>query len=310
MIYTLTLNPALDRELTVHELATDEVLRAERVRVDCGGKGFNVSRTLAALGQRSIALGLIGGATGERLRADLAASGVETDFLDVAGETRTNVTIVTADHGRQIKVNEPGPEVSLAEQSALLDKVSSLARAADWWVLSGSLPPGVDGSIYARLISIVQSAGAHALLDTSDEPLRSGCSAGPFLVKPNAREASRLTGVAVAGSEAARLAAARIHDLGVAVVAVSLGSAGAVLSTREGTWVAEPPPVRARNSSGAGDALLAGLLWGFTRRQSPPEALRAAVACGAAAASLDGTSAPPLSVVESLARDVRVTPAA
>lgn len=307
MIFTVTLNPALDRELTVPDLATNEVLRAERVRVDCGGKGFNVSRTLAALGQRSVAVGLVGGPTGERLRAELAASGVETDFLEVAGETRTNVTIITSDHQRQIKVNEPGPPVSPAEQSALLDKVRCLARAGDWWVLSGSLPPGVDQAIYANVISIVQCAGAHALLDTSDGPLRSGCEAAPFLVKPNAREASLLTGVAVAGSEAACLAAARIHALGVPVVAVSLGSAGAVLSMHDGIWLGEPPPLRARNPSGAGDALLAGLLWGFTRRQSPPDALRSAVACGAAAASLDGTGVPPRSVVEKLARDVRVT---
>lgn len=306
MIYTLTLNPALDRELTVPALALDEVLRAVRVRVDCGGKGFNVSRTLAALGERSVAVGLVGGEIGRALEDELDASGVETDFLEIAGETRTNVTVVGAGDGHQIKVNEPGPTVSPAEGEALIEKVRVLARRGDWWVLSGSLPPGLAPTIYGRLIRAVQSVGARVILDTSGAPLRHGCEAGPFLVKPNAVEASGLTGAAVASVSEACAASLRIRALGVENVVISLGSAGALLSEGERAWLAEPPSIRERNPNGAGDALVAGLLSGLVRNLSLAEALRVGVASGAAAASLDGTEVVLPSMVETLAREVRL----
>jgi len=112
MIYTVTLNPAIDRELTIPALAFDEVLRATAARVDLGGKGFNVSRMLAALGATSVALGFAGGHAGAMLRDGLSALGIETDFVWIAGETRTNVSIVIADERQHIKVNEAGPHVT------------------------------------------------------------------------------------------------------------------------------------------------------------------------------------------------------
>src|SRR4051794_19429177 len=123
MIYTVTLNPALDRELTVPALVFDDVLRASATRVDCGGKGFNVGRMLGALGAESVALGFAGGHTGSMLRDGLAALGIATDFVWVAGETRTNISIVTTRYDRHIKVNEPGPTISPNEQAELRAQV-------------------------------------------------------------------------------------------------------------------------------------------------------------------------------------------
>jgi fructose-1-phosphate kinase PfkB-like protein len=110
VIYTVTLNPALDRELKVPEIVFGEVLRASAQQVDFGGKGFNVSRALRGLGAESVALGLVGGFAGKMIAAGLARLGIRTDFVEVAGETRTNVTVV--DPGRHIKVNEAGPEIA------------------------------------------------------------------------------------------------------------------------------------------------------------------------------------------------------
>jgi fructose-1-phosphate kinase PfkB-like protein len=143
MIYTLTLNPCLDRELTVPALEFDSVLRAAKARVDFGGKGFNVSRLLRGLGAPSTAMGFVGGKAGETLDAGLRALGVDTDFVWIPGETRPNVSIVTPAGGHYLKVNEPGPAVEPAKQQELLDKIARQTRADDWWVLAGSLPPGV-----------------------------------------------------------------------------------------------------------------------------------------------------------------------
>jgi 1-phosphofructokinase family hexose kinase len=306
MIYTLTLNPALDRELTVPDLVFSEVLRATATRIDYGGKGFNVSRALAALGTESVALGFVGGKTGERLEDGLASLGISTDFTRIAEETRTNVSVVSENQPHYIKVNEAGPTVARGEQDALVAKVDDLAVSGDWWVLSGSLPPGLPETVYADLIEAIQSAGAKAILDTSGAPLRHGCEAGAHLVKPNAHEASELTGARVEGLDEVRAAARAIHALGVRLVLVSLGSAGALLSDGESAWLARPPEIEERNPIGAGDAAVAGLVWGLNQGLELPEALRWSVASGAAAASLEGTAVGSRAMVESLAQQVSI----
>lgn len=306
MIYTLTLNPALDRELAVLAFALDEVLRASAVRIDCGGKGLNVSRALAALGAESVALGFVGGATGGSLTVGLADLGIRTDFVQVADETRTNISIVTKDHSHYIKVNTPGPRITPSEQIALLQKISALVQPGDWWVLAGSLPPGVPAAFYAEVIRLVQSAGAYAVLDTSGDPLRAGCAAKPFLVKPNAAEAGELTGDRVASPDEARDAIGKIHTLGPQNVVISLGQGGALYSDGQSVWQAEPPIIEERNPIGAGDALVAGLVWGLSRGHSPPAVLRWGVACGAAAASLNGTAVAPRSLVDRLVQQVQL----
>jgi 1-phosphofructokinase family hexose kinase len=238
----------------------------------------------------------------------LADLDIRTDFVQVAGETRTNVSIVTEDHAHYLKVNDPGPTITPAEQTALLQKTRALAQPGDWWVLAGSLPPGVPATFYAEVIRLVQSAGAHAMLDTSGEPLRVGCAARPFLVKPNAAEAGELAGARVTSPNEACDAFGKIHALGVHNVVISLGRVGALYSDGQNIWQAEPPAIGERNPIGAGDALVAGLVWALSRDYGGPEALRWGVVCGAAAASLDGTAMGPRSLVEDLVRQVRLVP--
>lgn len=306
MIHTLTLNPALDRELIVPVLAFDEVLRATASRTDIGGKGFNVSRALAALGAASVALGFIGGATGQQLARGLETLGIRTDFTPIAGETRTNVSVVAADHSHYLKANESGPHVSPEEQAALLDRVRALAAPGDWWVLSGSLPPGVPTDFYAAIIRIVQARGARAVLDTSGDPLRSGCMAGVYLVKPNLVEATSLTGLTMSSPRTCGPVLTAIHQMGARLVALSMGAAGAAVSDGEHAWLAHAPTIDEHNPAGAGDALIAGLVWALDRGYTLPDALVWGVACGAAAASLDGTAVGSGGLVARLREQVRV----
>src|SRR5512147_1131472 len=193
MIYTLTLNPAVDRELTVPAMEFDSVLRASESRVDFGGKGFNVSRLLKGMYEPSTAVGFLGGNAGELLQKGLQSLGIGTDFVWVLEETRTNVSIVTHSHDHYLKVNEKGPLVDEAKQKELLDKIDSLAQHGDWWVLAGSLPPGVPDDFYARVVNVLNQHEAHAILDTSGASLKIGCAEKPYLVKPNTEEAHVLT---------------------------------------------------------------------------------------------------------------------
>lgn len=307
MIYTVTLNPAVDRELTVPAIAFDTVLRAEQGRVDYGGKGFNVSRMLHALGAASIALGFAGGNGGELLQKGLNSIGIATDFVWIAGETRTNVSIVTAEHDRYLKVNEPGPTIREQEQQKLLAQIRQLAGPKDWWVLSGSLPPGVPDDFYAQIITLVRHAGGHAILDASGPALRHGCAAWPLLVKPNDMEAHNLTRLPVGSVAEIVTAAAEIQRLGAVNVIVSLGKKGAILVDDQQAWLLSTPPVAKRNPIGAGDSLVGGLVWGLDQGLALPKAVSWGIACGAATASRNGTAVGDREQVEQLVKLVSTT---
>ncbi len=308
MIYTVTLNPAVDRELIVPAIEYDSVLRATAWRVDCGGKGFNVSRMLCSLGTVSVAMGFAGGHNGELLRDTLEGLGIGTDFVWVAGETRTNVSITTETHDHYLKVNEPGPTISAAEQRELVQKVCLLAKPGDWWVLAGSLPPGVPVTIYRELTEAIQAAGAKVVLDTSDEALREGCAARPFLVKPNDAEVHALTGLPVGSDEEVAAAARVLQQSGVDNVVISLGKRGALLADdQQQVWWADSPSIEAKNPIGAGDSMVGGMVWGLSQGMPLPEALRWGIACGAATASMSGTAVGSRELVGALVERVQVT---
>ncbi|WP_420642100.1 1-phosphofructokinase [Candidatus Leptofilum sp.] len=306
MIYTVTLNPAVDRELTVADFAFDTVLRASDARVDCGGKGFNVSRMLAALGAKSVALGFAGGKSGELLAEMLAMLNVETAFTWIEGETRTNVSIVTEHHDRYLKVNESGPTISETAQAALLTQIEQLAKPGDWWVLAGSLPPGVPNTIYAQLVRLIQSHGGQVILDTSGAALLGGCAAGAFLIKPNDSEAENISGVAIDSLLDAVTAAHQIQQMGPQNVVISLGKSGAIFSDGETAWLAESPVIKESNPIGAGDSMVGGLVYGISLGMPVSEALQWGIACGAATASLAGTAVGTLPMVEDLLKQVKI----
>lgn len=289
-IFTVTLNPGLDRTLTVPEIRFGEVLRAADLRLDWGGKGFNVSRALQALGVESVSMGFVGGATGEMLAQGLHGLGIETDFVSTAGETRTNTVIAEAGSDRYIKVNEAGPVVSAEELATLFARVRSRVTKGSVWAFCGSLPPGAPADAYARLIAAVQERGGLACLDTSGEALRQGCMAAPYLVKPNVEEAQAVTGQPVR-SEAEIVASVKhFQGLGVRNVAISLGAGGLALGGVEGIVQAKPPAVQVRTVVGVGDALLAGLIWAWGQGATTAEAAAWGVAAGTAAAMGEGVS--------------------
>lgn len=304
MIYTLTLNPAIDRELTVAEVQFDSVLSAVKSQVDFGGKGFNVSRLLKSMGMPSTALGFIGGRTGERLRSGLQALEIATDFVSISGETRTNISIVTEKHDHYIKVNEKGPLVDEAKQRELLDKIAALAQPGDWWVLAGSLPPAVPDSLYAQIIAILNEHQAISLLDTTGESLRLGCEAQPFLVKPNAEETQKLTGLPVESPQQIAIAAAELRKMGAQNVVISMGKKGALLQSSECTWLIHSPKIKEKNPIGAGDSMVGGLVWALSQGYALKESLGWGAASGAATASLSGTEVGSRTLIEELFKQV------
>ncbi len=306
MIFTVTLNPAVDRELTVDSIVFDTVLRASDWQVDCGGKGFNVARMLKSLGVASTALGFAAGKTGELLDNRLQVLGIVTDFTWVSGETRTNVSIVSSENGRYVKVNEPGPTIAEEHLVLLKEKIQAHARSGDWWVVAGSLPPGVPAEFYGEIIEIIHSAGGKVFLDTSDEALKQSCGAGPILVKPNDEEAHQLTGLPISTPAEIVAVGSAIQEKGPKNVVISRGKKGALLVSEGKGWLAVSPEIVEANPIGAGDSMVAGMVWGLSQGDSMQVALCKGIACGAATASCNGTTVGSLQQVNELLSQVQL----
>jgi 1-phosphofructokinase family hexose kinase len=304
MIYTVTLNPSLDRTLHYARVAWGAVNRAASSRLDLSGKGVNISIALQQLGIESVMLGFAAGVSGRALVEGLTAQGYRCAFVEIAGETRSNITLIEDETGRSAKLNEPGPPVAEGDLVALEERLCALLAPGDLVALAGSLPPGAPEDCYARLIAAAHARGALVALDSSGAALREGCRAAPDLIKPNESEAEALLGRPVGGDLVGELRALR--GMGPQRVLLSQGALGAAYADEEGCWQATPPAIVEVNNVGAGDATLAGALYAWAQGLPPEELARWAVATGTATAQTDGTTFPTRDVVEELYGRVRI----
>lgn len=292
MIVTLTLNPSLDRTVLVERLVPGAVLRTSEPTLEPGGKGVNVTRALSANGVESIAVVGVAGPEGAELTRLLKAASVSCRFVPVSGRTRSNLTVSEAD-GTVTKLNEPGSELTGADLRAVATAVRSAVRQGDWLVVSGSMPPAVQGAHLRTLLADAISAGAQLAIDSSGFSLAAAIGVRPRIVKPNRAELSELVGRDL-GSIAEVIAGAQeIREMGVELVLVSLGAEGAVLVGPQGVLVGESRVDRPASTVGAGDSFLAGFLSRFTVDESAlDDAFVEALAWGAAATALPGSAVP------------------
>lgn len=288
MIITLTVNPSLDRTIEVDHLVIGAVQRARASHLDPGGKGINVSRALAAAGQRTVAVMPIGGSDGHEIVRRLQAEGVEALAVPIAETTRSNVGVVEAD-GTTTKLNEAGAVLAEAEIEALKRAVVDAAAGADWVVASGSLAPGLPVGYYAELVALLGPIDVRVAVDTSGPALPAAVAAGPALVKPNREELAEASGLPVRTVGEAVAAAQRLQELGAHNVLVSLGADGALLVEGAQVTHGEAHVAAPRSTVGAGDAMLAGFLSAGGRGSA---ALAAGLAWGAAAVALPGSRMP------------------
>jgi 6-phosphofructokinase 2 len=289
MIYTVTLNPALDRTIEVDGLVADDANRILREARYAGGKGIDCSRVITELGEESITLGFIGGYDGLELEGRLINEGVLCDFTRISGETRTNIILADRKNKTQIMLNASGPRITPAEVGLFFDKIRSLPHDAEFVVVSGSVPPGVSNTIYAQIITTLKDKGIRVALDADGELLRHGYKARPFLMKPNIHEFGRLTGVTSTEPGDILKEARRITEAGVEMVLISMGARGIVGVTRDlALWVI-PPQVEVVSHVGAGDSTLAGFVYAWTKGMDFPESLSVATAAGTAAVMTPGT---------------------
>ena len=280
MIYTLTLNPAIDRTYLVDGVVIDGVNRICGIRDECGGKGINVARALTRSGVPAKAVALLGGINGRQLAAGIRAEGIDLVAQEIGSNTRVN-HVFSVDGDRSIKFNEPGPTLTSDDISQLFRLVESVQKDQGVWVLSGSLPQGVSNSIYRHLIETIHGYGSKVFLDTNGMALQEGLAGLPDWIKPNYEEAMALFPDELSPTGLCE----KLIQQGAANVLLSKGADGMLFSSRYEAVHIQVPELPVKNPVAAGDAAVAGFLYGFTQQMNPIDCAKWAAAFGTAAAA-------------------------
>lgn len=305
MIRTVTLNPAVDKTVEIDNFRLGAVNRISAVRLDAGGKGINVSKTIRSLDGRSLATGILAGGAGEYIKGYLDRMGIDNDFVFINGETRTNIKVVDKVNRTNTDINEPGPAAMANDLIALEDKVFRGMGNGSLLVLSGSIPSNVSVDIYRDWTERAKRLGARVLLDADGELLREGIEGGPYLVKPNINELERLFGTKLDTIDKLAEASKKLLEAGVSIAVVSLGADGALFA--EGDKVIHAPglSVKVKSTVGAGDAMVAALALALERGYQLEKAVTLSMAAGAANVATSGTQPPRLEDILEYERQVR-----
>ena len=287
-IVTLTLNPALDKSTEVAHLVPEQKLRCGPLQLDAGGGGINVSKAIRRLGGQGLAVFPSGGHNGKTLCELLEKEGIKTQTLVVPGETRENLSVFETDTNAQYRFTLPGLQLSENQADDCLSMIKQLNPA--YLVASGSLPPGLPVTYYEKVAAFAKDIGARFVLDTSGTALQAAADEGLYLLKPNLAELSAMVGVEKLEMHEVDNAALKIIQEGKCeVVVVSLGPQGALLVTKDGFEHIPAPMVKKQSTVGAGDSMVAGMVWALNEGKSLREMAQIGVACGSAATMNQGT---------------------
>ncbi len=278
MIYTLTLNPALDYIMHIPDYSEGRVNRSASEQIFAGGKGINVSIVLKSLGVSSTALGFTAGSTGDMFESLLAAQDISCDFIRLkTGATRINVKLK---HGKETEINAAGPVPDKAATDALFAKLDNL-KDGDMLVLAGSAP----NHIYRDIAKFLQNRKIDITVDATGELLRSTLKYKPFLIKPNNFELEEIFSKKLKNIDEIELCAKQLQKEGARNVLVSLGADGAILVADDGkTYHRTAPKGNVINTTGSGDSTVAGFLAGYLKDGNFAEALKLGVCAGSASA--------------------------
>jgi len=260
-VVTVTLNPAIDQTVQIEGFQCGEVNRVVGLAQNAGGKGVNVASALSDLEVPVLATGFLGQQNAALFEELFRNKNIADRFVRLQGSTRMGLKIVDTPTRKVTEINYPGLTPDPEHLEGLFATLRGEARHGTWFVLSGSLPPGVPPEIYGRMVREIRELGARVILDTSGEPLRHALEQGPDIVKPNQSELEQMTGHTLESIEEVAEAAATLVAKGVGLVVVSMGSRGALFVSDKEVLLTTPPKVQVQSTVGAGDTMVAGLVY-------------------------------------------------
>lgn len=280
MIYTLTLNPSVDYIVELPIVHIGELNRTTSETKFPGGKGINVSRVLQRNDVKSKALGFTGGFTGRYIEEYLQKEEIQTEFIQVDGDTRINIKLKTE---KETEINANGPKISESNINELIGKIEAL-QPQDTLVLAGSIPSTMPSDIYERIVSICHQKKIEFIVDAEEKLLKTVLPYKPFLIKPNHHELGEFFETEISDINDAAFYGSKLLDLGAKNVIISLAEKGAIFINNEIALVASVPKGEVKSSVGAGDSMVAGFLAAYQKSNDPVEAFRYSVASGSATA--------------------------
>ncbi|HWZ21844.1 MAG TPA: 1-phosphofructokinase family hexose kinase [Cytophagaceae bacterium] len=289
-IYTLTLSPAIDKSTIVEHVVPEHKLRCSEAKFEAGGGGINVSRAIKKIGGDSVAVYTKGGSTGDLLQKLLNLEFINQLPVECINWTRENFTVVETSSNQQFRFGMPGARLFDREWKKCLEILADPSRKIDYIIASGSMPEGVSDDFYTRLAIIAKEKKAKLILDSSGSTLKAALEEGIYLLKPNTKELGELVGKELVNIKEQEEAAQEIIKSGkIEILVVSMGASGAMIVSKEGVHHISAPPVKKRSTVGAGDCMVAGLVWSLSQGMSPQDSLRYGIACGSAATMNTGT---------------------
>ncbi|TLF38943.1 1-phosphofructokinase [Lacticaseibacillus zeae] len=279
MIYTLTLNPAIDLFIKTKEMEPNTVNRTESYDVQANGKGVNVSFILHRLGIENTALGIGAGFTLDYITSYLSHNGIPNEFFKVEGFTRINVFTRVENTGDEYKLVNPGPYATSKAQNDLWNRLETLSDQ-DWLCVSGSFAKGIDPAFIVDIAALSDRKGFKLILDSAYSTVKGAFKYHPYLIKPNDVELGNWYNKPVHTISEVQKLAVRALSEGVQNVLVSLGDKGAVFMNSEEMLISNAPTIDVLNTAGAGDTMLgtfiAGLHAGLDMKQNLINAVIAA----------------------------------
>jgi 1-phosphofructokinase family hexose kinase len=305
LILTLTINPAIDRNVTADRLIFEDRAYIMSTKESAGGRGINAAQVIHAFGGKTLAILTSGGKCGALFEELVRAYGFPVEVVPIRNDIRTNLTI-TDKQGLTVKLNEAGPAMDKRELDRLEKATVRQLEHASWLMLCGSIPPGVPPDVYVRLIETARKKKVQTILDTDGQALQMGLEAKPNVVHANQAEAERVLDTALLTRASFLDAARKLHAMGAGSVILSLGSRGAVGADAKSMVEALPPRVDAVCPIGAGDALAAAFTWAMEKGSTFEDSVRWGVAAGTASAKLPGVSFASLQDTEAVYKLVEV----
>ncbi len=257
-VVTVTLNPAIDLTISIHDFKPGVVNRVGAWHSQPGGKGVNAATALASAGQSVAATGFLGQENTGDFETLFEEKGIEDCFIRIPGRTRTGIKITDPARSETTDINFPGFSPTPADLRKLFKRLDAVD--AKWFMAGGSVPPGVDIGIYRELVARIKARGGRVILDTSGEALRHGIEAGPDIIKPNIHELEELAGKSLKTQAAVAKAARALLAKGIKIVAVSMGGKGALFVSENGVALQRAAKIKIKSTVGAGDAMVGGIL--------------------------------------------------
>lgn len=288
-VIAVTVNPSIDKTIAIRELIPYGLNRVLESRLDPGGKGINVARVLHSFETNVTVTGFIAGNTGKQLLSFLKEAQLPADFLDIEGETRTNLKVFDQKAGKTTEINESGAEVSPADLEIFKEKFRNLCKNTEVAVVSGSLPPGVPKNFYAQCIEMAKAEQVKTILDADGEALAEGLKAIPYAVKPNIHELEGLLGRELKTPKDVLAAAREFIAKGIAIVIVSMGPDGAVVADAKEAYKVDSWDIPVKSATGAGDSMVGSLAYSIVHGDSLYDIAKITTAAGTITASKPGT---------------------